>query len=62
MQPVALQRLMGHADVGITLNTYTSILSKFKNEEFGKVNNYYEENGLFHNTQKQRKADKEMEK
>ena len=62
MQPVALQRLMGHADVGITLNTYTSILSKFKNEEFGKVNNYYEENGLFHNKQKQRKADKEMEK
>ena len=62
MQPVALQRLMGHADVGITLNTYTSVLSKFKTEELEKVNSYYKKNDLFHNTQKQIKADKEIEK
>lgn len=41
MAPVVVQRLMGHTDIGITLNTYTSVFDKFKEEELDKVNKYY---------------------
>ena len=41
MRAVALQRLMGHTDVAITLNTYTSVFNKYKEAELEKVNNYY---------------------
>lgn len=47
MRAVALQRLMGHQDVSVTLNTYTSIFNKYKTSELEKVNNYYMENELF---------------
>ena len=47
MRAVALQRLMGHQDVSVTLNTYTSIFNKYKASELEKVNNYYMENELF---------------
>lgn len=46
MRPVALQRLMGHTDISITLNTYTSIFNKFKEEELNKVNEYYMNNAI----------------
>lgn len=46
MRAVALQRLMGHTDVSITLNTYTSVFNKYKASELEKVNNYYMENEL----------------
>jgi len=46
MRAVALQRLMGHTDVSITLNTYTSIFNKFKEEELNKVNEYYINNAI----------------
>lgn len=39
--PVVVQRLMGHKDVGVTLNTYTSVFDKFKAQEIDKVNQYY---------------------
>ena len=31
---VVTQRLMGHEDIGATLNTYTSALDKFKEQEY----------------------------
>ncbi len=39
--PVVVQRLMGHNDISVTLNTYTSVLNKFKNDELQKLNDYY---------------------
>ena len=41
MAPVVVQKLMGHKDIGVTLNTYTSVLDKFKEKEIDKVNQYY---------------------
>lgn len=41
MAPVVVQKLMGHKDVGVTLNTYTSVFDKFKKQEIDKVNQYY---------------------
>ena len=51
MQPVVVQRLMGHKDIRITLNTYTSVLNKFKESEIDKVNQYYLEQNLLNSTQ-----------
>lgn len=41
MSPVVVQKLLGHKDVSITLNTYTGVLTEFENNEINKVNNYY---------------------
>lgn len=41
MAPVVVQRLMGHTDITVTLNTYTSVFDKFKEAELDKVNKYY---------------------
>ena len=41
MAPVVVQRLMGHKDISVTLNTYTSVFYKFKEREVDKVNQYY---------------------
>ena len=46
MRAVALQRLMGHTDIAITLNTYTSVFNKYKESELEKVNNYYMNNEI----------------
>ena len=46
MSAVALQRLMGHNDVSVTLNTYTSVFNKYKEAEIEKVNSYYLNNNL----------------
>lgn len=40
MAPVVVQRLMGHKDIRITLNTYTSVFDSFKEREIDKVNKY----------------------
>ena len=47
MRAVALQRLMGHTDINITLNTYTTVFNKYKEEELKKVNEYYLNNEIF---------------
>ncbi|MBQ8379375.1 MAG: site-specific integrase [Clostridia bacterium] len=44
--PVVLQKLMGHTDVSITLNTYTSVFDKYKQTELEKVNEYYMKQNL----------------
>lgn len=49
MAPVVVQRLMGHTDVGVTLNTYTSVFDKFKEQEIDKVNQYYLNENLIGN-------------
>lgn len=41
MQPKVVQTLMGHKDISVTLNTYTSVLNQFKEDEFNKVAQYY---------------------
>lgn len=47
MRAVALQRLMGHTNVSVTLNTYTSVFNKYKESELQKVNDYYLSNDIF---------------
>lgn len=46
MRAVALQRLMGHTDISVTLNTYTSVFNKYKEAELEKVNDYYMNNEI----------------
>jgi len=52
MAPVVLQKLMGHKDVSVTLNTYTSVFNEYKEKEIEKVNNYYLNNNLLGNNVK----------
>lgn len=33
MAPVVVQRLMGHKNIAVTLNTYTSVFDKYKERE-----------------------------
>ena len=49
MAPVVVQRLMGHKDITVTLNTYTSVLEQFKERELDKVNQYYLNENLIGN-------------
>lgn len=49
MRAVALQRLMGHTDINVTLYTYATIFNKYKEEELCKVNEYYLNNEIFNN-------------
>lgn len=51
MQPVVVQKLMGHTDIQVTLNTYTSVFDEFKAKEVEKVNQYYIKNKMI-NAQK----------
>lgn len=46
MRAVALQRLLGHADIQTTLNTYASVFERYKKSELEKVNNYYMDNEI----------------
>lgn len=46
MAPVVVQRLMGHTDVFITLNTYTTVFDKYKAKEIDKLNEYYLEENI----------------
>lgn len=51
MRAVALQRLMGHTDISVTLNTYTSVFNKYKEAELEKLNNYYINNSIIEQNQ-----------
>ena len=46
MRAVAVQRLLGHKDVSVTLNTYTTILDRYKEQEIEKLNDYYMNNEI----------------
>lgn len=41
-----LQKLLGHTDVSVTINTYTSIFDKYKKEEFDKFLEYKKANNI----------------
>lgn len=41
MSSVVLQKLIGHTDVSVMLNAYTSVFDKYKKDELEKVNDYY---------------------
>ena len=41
MALVVVQKLMGHTDISVTINTYTSVYDEFKQKEIEKVNQYY---------------------
>jgi len=49
MRAVAVQRLLGHKDVSVTLNTYTTIFDKYKEQEIEKLNSYYMNNDIVTN-------------
>lgn len=40
MNDVILSKLLGHADIKTTLNTYTSVFNKFKEDELQKYLDY----------------------
>ena len=61
MRAVALQRLMGHTDINITLNTYTTVFNKYKEEELKKVNEYYLNNDIFNTNSLEAQKNKEIE-
>lgn len=46
MSAVVLQRLIGHTDISITLNTYTSVFNKFKENKLNKVLEHYQTNSI----------------
>ena len=46
MRAVAVQWLLGHKDVSVTLNTYTTIFDKYKEQEIEKLNDYYMNNEI----------------
>ena len=61
MAPVVVQRLMGHQDISVTLNTYTSVFDKFKENEIDKVNQYYLNENLIGNNNKYINIDEKLD-
>ncbi len=46
MQVKALQKILGHKKIQITLDTYTSFFKEFNENELEKVTNYFDSKGL----------------
>lgn len=42
MSAVVLQKILGHKDIETTLNTYTSVFNKFKEDELRKAEEYFD--------------------
>lgn len=61
MRAVALQRLMGHSDISVTMNTYVSVFNKYKEAELEKLNDYYLNNKMFQPTKFQLLEDTNFE-
>ena len=38
---VVLQKILGHSDIETTLNTYTPVFNKFKQDDVEKIANYF---------------------
>ena len=62
MAPVVVQRLMGHKNIAVTLNTYTSVFDKYKERELDKVNQYYLNENLIENNLLSEKGHEENER
>lgn len=41
VSPVVLQRILGHKDIKVTLNTYTSVFNEFNEQEIEKINDIF---------------------
>ena len=52
INPVVLQKILGHRDIQVTLNTYTSVFDKYKEKEIQKVEQYF--NAIFNATPKKK--------
>lgn len=48
MSAVVLSKLLGHADIETTLNTYTSVFNRFKENELKKAETYLEQISQLH--------------
>lgn len=46
MKPVVLQKLMGHADISVTMNTYADVFEQHQDDELAKVTEYMKEIGI----------------
>ena len=46
MPPKVLQTLLGHADIRITLDTYSNVFESFQAENVAKVDNYLSDLGI----------------
>ena len=57
MAPVVVQRLMGHTDIKITLNTYTSVFDEFKAKEIEKVNQYFMKENMLRSVELLKESD-----
>lgn len=40
MNPAVLQKILGHTDIQVTLNTYTSVFERYKDQEIEKLETY----------------------
>jgi integrase len=40
MSAIVLSKILGHKDIQTTLNTYTSVFNKFKEDELEKAEKY----------------------
>ena len=40
ISPKVLQHILGHADISITLDTYTDVFERFENDQLSLLNNY----------------------
>lgn len=49
MASIVVKKLMGHKDIRVTLNTYTSVYDSFKERELEKVNNYFMNENMIEN-------------
>ena len=49
IDPVVLSKLMGHADVSITLRKYVTVFNEFKAKSTKKTDQYYNDLGFFKN-------------
>ena len=39
--PVVLQKILGHKDIQVTLNTYTDVFNEFKEKEIEKIDDFF---------------------
>lgn len=46
MPPKVLQKVIGHIDIGTTLNTYCSVFEKYRNEHLAVADEYMKANNL----------------
>lgn len=46
MRDIALQKILGHANIKTTYSIYATVFNKYKEEEIEKVNKYLEDKDL----------------